>query len=134
MIDKVENLNLLKISFVIGGIYDISLGFGLLLLRNLLSSILKLTNINIPIIADALGLFLIGYGVLLINEPQSTDPHISIGLTSAVIRICYFFLVFYYFFFSKIEVFYIFLAFTDLATGLFIILGLIQFKSMVKNI
>ena len=114
-------MNLLKISYLVGGIYDLLLGFGIIFLRTPLLTFLNHYQPNIPIIVDALGLFLLGFGLLLVFESKNEKPTISIGITSALIRLIYFLFVIYYLMFSSIEILYLTLGFTDLITGSFIL-------------
>lgn len=127
-------MNYLKISYQIGGSYDALLGIGLLFLRNYLLTFLHETIPNVAPIADALGLFLIAYGYLLLDESRKNDPRISIGLSSAVVRIIFFFLVMYYLFFSTVELLYIILSCTDLLTGLFILFGINSLRDINNQV
>lgn len=126
-------LNWLKASYFIGGLYDTSLGLGIIFLRTFLSRSFHIKDINVPVIADALGLFLIGYGILLIHESILEKQQISIGLVSACIRFAYVVFVLYYVIFMQIEWFYIVLALTDFLTGLFIMAGIVIEKEFLKT-
>ena len=127
-------MNLLKTSYLIGGIYDLALGLGIIFLRTLVLSLFKQKNPSIPVIADALGLFLVAYGYLLVIESRKDKPNIQIGATSAFVRIAYFIFVIYYIITSSVELLYVLLAFTDLGTGLFICWSIISYeKATVIN-
>ena len=121
-------MNLLKISYQLGGAYDILLGLGLLFLRNYLLTFLHQKEPAIPQIADALGLFLVAYGFLLIDESRKSDTRFNVGFASAVVRILFFILVILYLVFSSVELLYIVLSCTDLLTGLFILYGISSVK------
>ena len=64
-------------SYQIGGVYDFLLGIGVLLLRNYLLTFLHETIPNVDPITDALGLFLIAYGYLLLDESRKIAEEIS---------------------------------------------------------
>lgn len=121
-------MKVLKFSYQIGGLYDLLLGLGVLFLRNYLLTALKQTIPNIPQVTDALGLFLIGYGFLLLDESRQAFPRLNIGLISAIIRILFFIIVMLYVSFAQIEIIYILFALTDFLTGLFIILGIFDYS------
>ena len=125
-------MNILKISYQIGGLYDLFLGTGILFFRNYLLTFLHQTIPNIPQIVDALGLFLIAYGFLLLDESRKDDLRLNIGLTSAIVRIVFFCIVIFYIMVSKVEILYIIFAVTDLLTGLFIIFGIFTNKRAIK--
>ncbi len=127
-----SNKNFLKISYVIGGVYDVLLGIGVLFFRNFLLTFIHESIPNVAQISDALGLFLIAYGYLLLDESQKSDPRINIGLTSALVRIIFFLSVVYYAVFYTVELLYIILASTDLLTGLLILYGIYTFKKREK--
>ena len=120
-------MNIFKISYQIGGLYDLLLGFGVLFLRNYVLSYFHQTIPNIPQIVDALGLFLVAYGFLLLDESRRNDPRFTIGLSSAIVRIVFFLLIILYTFISKVEILYILFALTDLLTGLIILFGISTF-------
>lgn len=122
-------MNLLKLSYQIGGTYDFLLGIGVLLLRNYVLSFLHQKIPTIPQIADALGLFLMAYGILLLDESRRPDIRINIGLTSAVVRIIFFISIVLYLLFSSVELLYVVFACTDLLTGLFICYGIFSVNS-----
>lgn len=122
-------LNFLKLSYQIGGTYDFLLGVGVLLLRNYVLNFLHQKIPNVPQIADALGLFLIAYGVLLLDESRRSDMRINIGLTSAVVRLIFFISILLYLVFSSVGILYVIFACTDLLTGLFICYGIFTVHS-----
>lgn len=121
-------MNFLKISYQIGGAYDTILGLGILFLRNYLLTFLHQKIPVVPQIADALGLFLIAYGFLLIDESRKSDTRFNVGFSSAVVRIIFFILVVLYLVFSSVELLYIVLSCTDLLTGLFLLYGISSVK------
>lgn len=116
-------LNFLKLSYQIGGTYDLFLGIGVLFLRNYLLTFIHQKIPDIPQIADALGLFLLAYGTLLIDESRKHDMRVNIGLTSASVRIVFFISIILYLLFSSVEFLYVVFACTDFLTGLFILYG-----------
>ena len=124
-------MQVIQISYLVGGIYDIFLGLGVILFRSMIISLFGQLEPNIPILADSLGLFLLAYGFLLIWESRNEQPNLQIGITSAFVRLAYASFVIYYLFFSTIEFLYIFLAFTDTITGLFILFEIIDFQKRV---
>lgn len=121
-------MNILKTSYLIGGVYDLLLGLGILFLRNYLLTVAKQTIPNIPQISDALGLFLIAYGYLLLDESRQVMPQLNIGITSAIVRILFFIIVMLYFLFNHVEIIYISFAVTDFITGSFIFLGIFKYS------
>lgn len=129
---EVTYMNLLKTSYLLGGIYDLLLGLGIIFLRSFILSLFKQKNPSIPVIADSLGLFLVAYGFLLLREAQKTHPNIEIGATSASVRIIYFVFVVYYILTSSIELLYVLLALTDLVSGLFIFVGIVTYKRAIN--
>ena len=122
-------MNLIKVSYFIGGLYDVLLGLGLLILRNLLSQLLGLKPVNSEPIVDALSLFLIGYGLLLIVESSSLNPNLNVGYATIFIRVGFFLLILFNVIISQVEFFYIVCSLTDLLTGSFIAYSIIITKN-----
>lgn len=126
-------MDLLKISYQIAGVYDFLLGIGLLMLRTYLAQLLNMKPVTNEPIADALSLFLIGYGILLILESLGTNPNLNVGYVTIFIRLSFFLLILFNILFYQVEMFYIFLSLTDLLTGLFIAYAIYSSKREVRN-
>lgn len=126
-------MNLLMVSYRIGGVYDFLLGLGLLTIRNYLASLLNMKPVTNEPIADALSLFLIGYGVLLILESFPSDPNLNVGYVTIFIRVSFFLLILFNVLFYHVELFYVLLSLTDLLTGLFIAYAIFNIKNEARN-
>lgn len=118
-------MNWLKISYIVCGIYDLTLALGVFFLRSLIISLFDLKTPNPMLFVDLIAYFLFGFGILLVNESRAIEPRLSIGLASTGVRLIYFLSVCYYVFFASLETFYVITGITDLITGLFLISGII---------
>lgn len=127
----------LKVAFLIGGVYDIILGIGLLFFVDLLAKLLDASKPEPRIFAHLVGLFLITVGYFLLYAAQDPRRLAFIGAASSLIRLLYALLVVLTWINQDIETLYLITALTDVITGLMLLGALlltngIAFKQLWK--
>lgn len=122
---KTMNDRYLAIAFVIGGIYDIMLGIGLVFFVDLLSEILDEPKPEPLIFAQVSGLFLIVIGYFLLYAAQNPRKLAFIGAGSVIARISYAIIVLSTWILDEISAIYLFFGLADTLTALLILLALL---------
>ncbi|MHA2369907.1 MAG: hypothetical protein ACXADX_13895 [Candidatus Hodarchaeales archaeon] len=122
---KTMNDRYLAIFFVIGGIYDIILGIGLIFFVDLLSEILDEPKPEPFIFAQVSGIFLIVIGYFLLYAAQNPRKLAFVGAGSVVARLSYSIIVIFAWFLDEISIVYVFFGLTDALTALLILLALL---------
>ncbi|MFX0209194.1 MAG: hypothetical protein ACFFDT_24635 [Candidatus Hodarchaeota archaeon] len=116
----------LKISYLIGGIYDILLGISVLFLADITSEFLDVPKPDPLIMSQIIGVFLIVVGYFLIVATYDISKFIFIGAGSCIVRFSYAFLTVIAWNNNDVEAAYLFLASTDLVTGLLLLIPLLM--------
>ncbi|MHA2169225.1 MAG: hypothetical protein ACXAB7_04970 [Candidatus Kariarchaeaceae archaeon] len=108
-------------AFIIGGIYDLILGFPLLLFYKRLQDLFNVDepepNIFIPITA----LFLLAVGYLLLYTAPQAESYVFVGISSAFVRIGFAITVFVTLLIDDIHWIFVFFAITDILTATLLI-------------
>ncbi|MFX0150950.1 MAG: hypothetical protein ACFFAJ_09230 [Candidatus Hodarchaeota archaeon] len=121
---KLINNRLLKLAFLIGGIYDLILGIGVIFFSDLLVTLFNLTKPNNMLFVHLTGIFLIIMGYFQIYALQDVQKLAFIGFGAIIVRFCYAFIVFFSSFTIGIEQAYLLTALTDILTGLLLLIPL----------
>jgi hypothetical protein len=112
-------------AYLIGGYYDLILGFALLLSSRQLVKIFNIEMV-INIFNELTGLFLLAIGFLLVVYAKNAMDSPFIGLSSVFVRFSFVILVILYSVFSKIHYLFIVFALTDFLTGLMILIPIVN--------
>ncbi|MHA1513633.1 MAG: hypothetical protein ACTSRJ_06180 [Candidatus Hodarchaeales archaeon] len=120
---KFSDVKFIKIGFLIGGIYDLLLGIGVLFFSDLMVDLFGITKPDNMIFVYISGLFLILVGYILIYAAyRNVEDFFFIGLGSCIIRFFYFAIVVIIWLTDDIELMYVLVGCTDALTGLFILI------------
>lgn len=120
---KFSDVKFIKIGFLIGGIYDLLLGIGVLFFSDLMVDFFGIAKPDNMIFVYISGLFLILVGYILIYAAyRNVEDFLFIGLGSCIIRFSYFAIVVFIWLTDGIEVMYVLVGCTDALTGLFILI------------
>ncbi|MFW9915426.1 MAG: hypothetical protein ACFFGZ_07415 [Candidatus Thorarchaeota archaeon] len=123
---KFEDDKILKIAFLIGGVYDLAIGIMLLVLPDILFEMLDATKPEDMIFAQLTGLFLLGVGYFLVYAAYYDVRKLAfIGLGSCLIRFAYAAIVILTLATDDIETGYVMTAATDIITALIILIPLL---------
>ena len=124
---KFADVKYIKIGFLIGGIYDLLLGIGVIFFSDLMVEFFGITKPDNMIFVYISGLFLILVGYFLIYTAyRNVEDFLFIGLGSCIIRFSYFFIVIFVWLIDGIEVIYVLIGCTDAFTGLLILLPILM--------
>lgn len=119
----------LKLAFLIGGIYDLILGFGLVFIPDIVIELIRVffqfTKPDNMLFVQLTGLFLILIGYLLIYSCQDVKKYAFIGFGSTFVRFSYFIIAVFGLIGGNLETPYLLISFTDFLTGLFLLLTLL---------
>ena len=127
---KFADVKYLKIGFLIGGIYDLLLGIGVLFFSDLMENFLGIKKPDNMIFVYISGLFLILVGYILIyTANRNVEDFLFIGLGSCIIRFSYFLIVVFIWLTDGVEIIYVLLGCTDALTGLFILIPILLIDS-----
>jgi hypothetical protein len=122
-LEKFADEKFIRLGFFIGGIYDITLGLGVIFVPDLLLSIFKLTKPEIMIFVYSSGLFLLAVGYYLLYACfHDVKNYFFIGVGSSLVRFTFTLIILLLWLIEGIELAYILVACTDTLTGFFIIL------------
>ncbi len=120
---KFSDVKFIKIGFLIGGIYDLLLGIGVLFFSDLMVDFFGIAKPDNMIFVYISGLFLILVGYILIyTANRNVEDFIFIGLGSCIIRFSYFLIVVFIWLTDGIEIIYVLVGCTDALTGLLILI------------
>jgi hypothetical protein len=123
---KFADVKYLKIGFLIGGIYDLLFGIGVLFFSDLMEDFLRIKKPDNMIFVYISGLFLILVGYILIyTANRNVEDFIFIGLGSCIIRFSYFLIVVFIWLIDGIEIIYVLVGCTDALTGLLILIPIL---------
>ena len=123
---KFADVKYLKIGFLIGGIYDLLLGIGVLFFSDLMVDFFGIKKPDNMIFVYISGLFLILVGYLLIyTANRNVEDFLFIGLGSCIIRFSYFLIVVLIWLTDGIEIIYVLVGCTDALTGLLILIPIL---------
>jgi len=123
---KFADVKFIKIGFLIGGIYDLLLGIGVLFFSDLMVDLFGITKPDNMIFVYISGLFLILVGYILIYSAyRNVEDFLFIGLGSCIIRFSYFLIALTVWLTDGIEVMYVLIGCTDVLTGLFILIPIL---------
>lgn len=138
--EKFADDKFIRLGFFIGGIYDVLLGLGVILIPDLLMSLFQLSKPEPMIFVYSSGLFLLAVGYYLLYACfHDTHNYLFIGFGSSVVRLGFGFIILFLWLTEGIELAYILIAFTDTLTGLLILLpitlnnGLSRKELWIKN-
>ena len=133
---KFADIKYIKYGFLIGGIYDLLLGIGVLFFSDLMVSFLGINKPDNMIFVYISGLFLILVGYILIYTSfRDVEEYIFIGLGSSIIRLSYFIIVTFIWLTEGIEAIYVLVGCTDAITGLMILIPIVLVdKSAFKKL
>ncbi|MHA1947370.1 MAG: hypothetical protein ACXAC6_11235 [Candidatus Hodarchaeales archaeon] len=124
---KFADVKYLKIGFLIGGIYDLLFGIGILFFSDLMVDFLGIKKPDNMIFVYTSGLFLILVGYILIyTANRNVEDFIFIGLGSCIIRFSYFLIVVLVWLTDGIEIIYVLVGCTDALTGLLILIPILS--------
>jgi len=132
LLKKLTTDRFLKISLIIGGVYDLILGINLLFIPDILIYILDLINFSVSkpenmLFVQTSALFLIAVGYMLLYAAYYAPVKFAfIGMSSAVIRLGYALIVLFTAATKGVEPGFLLTAITDSLTGLLLILALIM--------
>ena len=120
----------IKIGFIIGGLYDIILGIGVIFFSDLMVELFSITKPNNMIFIYISGLFLILVGYILIYATfRNIEDFYFIGVGSFIVRISYFFIVILIWLTEGIEIAYVLVGCTDAITGFMILIPMLLVDS-----
>jgi hypothetical protein len=126
-LSKFADVKYLKIGFLIGGIYDLLFGIGILFFSDLMVDFLGIKKPDNMIFVYTSGLFLILVGYILIyTANRNVEDFIFIGLGSCIIRFSYFLIVVLVWLTDGIEIIYVLVGCTDALTGLLILIPILS--------
>lgn len=121
---------LLKISYLIGGIYDSILGLGLIFLSDPIVSIFEISKPDNMIFVYTCGIFLLVVGYFLLFAAfHETPQYLFIGFGSAVVRLFFGIIVIFLWLERSVEDIYLIFAFTDSLTGIFLLFAILKGRS-----
>ena len=129
---KLTTDRFLKLSFIIGGAYDLILGISILFFPDLMIKVLDLINFSVTrpenmLFAQTSALFLIAVGYMLLYSGYQTPIKFAfIGYSSAIIRFGYAFIVLFSAATEGVESGFLLIAITDLLTGLLLLIALVM--------
>ncbi|MHA2175981.1 MAG: hypothetical protein ACXABI_14220 [Candidatus Hodarchaeales archaeon] len=118
---KIKNDQYLKVSFLIGGTYNIISGVILLLFWDSLFSIFKI-HIPTPIFIQITALFLIVIGYFLVYAAQNSRELFVIGVGSATTRLGYFLIALVSLIRQDIEIIYLIFGIIDALIAIIILI------------
>ena len=110
-------LKTIKFIFIFAGVYDIILGIFSLFLTDYLAVLLNIPSPRPLIFPQISGLFLIALGYLLLYATKDISKFAFIGFASLIVRYSFVLIVILTILTQKIELIYLFIAFTDFLTG-----------------
>lgn len=116
-----RNIDLLRIAYLVGGVYDLVLAIALFAY----SITFPLFNLTIPedkLFIFTIAYFLIGVGFLLVYTAGNAVNYIIIGLVSAIVRIAFGITVYLMVVIEATDTNFIIFATTDILTGLFLLI------------
>jgi hypothetical protein len=120
---KFADVKYIKFGFLIGGIYDLLLGIGVLFFSDLMVDILGILKPDNMIFVYISGLFLILVGYILIYASfRNVKDFLFIGIGSCIIRFSYFLIALVTWLINDIELPYLLVGCTDVFTGLLILI------------
>ncbi len=133
---KFADVKYIKFGFLIGGVYDLLFGFGVLFFSDLMVNILGIKKPDNMIFVYISGLFLILVGYILIyTANRKVEDFLFIGLGSCIIRLSYFLIVVLIWLTDGIEIVYVLVGCTDALTGLLILIPILLFdKKALKQL
>lgn len=123
-------MNLLKLSYQIGGYYDIVLGLGILLFYKILFPIFSLSIPGELLYVQVTGLFLLAVGFYFLYTANNAQEYIFIGLGSIFVRFVFAILVLLRI--QEVELGFKILATSDTLIGLLILFPIIKIKYLSK--
>ena len=124
------NTKFLQYSYLIAGLYDIFLGIGVFFLFDLIViDIFQAVKPDPYLFVQVGGLFVFGFGYLLIITHKKAEEFVIIGFASGIIRIMFSFIVLLEILQSNLNFFYYLLGLSDLITG-----GLLLFALYKSNL
>lgn len=121
---KINNDWYLKISFLIGGIYNLLSGIILLLFWDALSSFFEAQRPN-PIFIQISALFLIVVGYFLVYAAQNPRKLVIIGVGSATTRLGYFLIALVTLISQDIEIVYLIFGIIDAIIAIIILIPIL---------
>ncbi|MHA2100834.1 MAG: hypothetical protein ACW99A_19350 [Candidatus Kariarchaeaceae archaeon] len=78
--------SLISKAFIVGGIYDLVLGFPLLFFSKQLIELFDIDDLEPNIFIPITGLFLLAIGYLLLYTARQAEDYIFVGISSAFVR------------------------------------------------
>ncbi|MHA1995851.1 MAG: hypothetical protein ACW97Z_14995 [Candidatus Hodarchaeales archaeon] len=131
---KIVDVKFIRLGYLIGGIYDLFLGLGVILIPDLLISFFQITKPNNMIFVYTSGLFLlvVSYYLLYACFHELTN-FLFIGFGSSMVRFVFAIIVVLLWITEGIEFAYILIALTDSITGLMIIIPIILTKGLTRE-
>ena len=132
---RMADVKYVKMGFLIGGIYDLLFGIGVLFFSDFMINILGIKKPDNMIFVYISGLFLILVGYILIySSYRDIENFLFIGLGSSFIRLSYFVIVIFIWLTEGVEIVYVLVGCTDALTGLLILIPTLMFdKSALKK-
>ncbi|MFX0172917.1 MAG: hypothetical protein ACFE9L_13460 [Candidatus Hodarchaeota archaeon] len=121
---KLTDDRLLKLTFLIGGIYDLILGVGVIFFSDFLMAFFNLTKPNNMLFVFLTGVFLIVMGYFQIYALQDVQKLAFIGFGAIIVRLVYAIIIVFNSFTIGIEQAYLLTTFTDILTGLLLLISL----------
>jgi hypothetical protein len=121
---KLTDDRLLKLVFLIGGIYDLILGIGVIFFSDFLIAFFNLTTPNNMLFVYLTGVFLTVLGYFQFYALQDVQKLAFVGFGAIVVRLFYAIIIVFTSFTIGIEHAYLVTAFTDVLMGLFLLIPL----------
>ena len=126
---------LLKISYLIGGIYDSILGLVLIFFSDPIISFFEVSKPNHMLFVHTCGIFLLAIGYFLLFAAfHETGQYIFIGFGSAFVRLFFAIIALFLWLEGSIENIYLIFAFTDSLTGIFLLYAILKERSLTIRI
>lgn len=122
---KLKNDKIVKLAYLIGGIYDLILGLGLVFFADFMIKMMDVSKPDKMIFVHLSGIFLIVIGYFLLYSIPNVKYLAFIGFSSGVLRFSYASIVLFTYISIGIEDAYLLTALTDILTGLFLIISLL---------
>ncbi len=131
---KLTDPKFIRIGYFIGGIYDIILGLGVIIVPDLLISIFQINKPNTMVFVYSSGLFLLVVGYYLLYACfHDVTNYLFIGFGSSMVRLAFALIVLLLWLTEGIEAAYILIAFTDTLTGVLILLPIIATNGISRQ-
>ncbi|PWI49543.1 hypothetical protein CEE45_01750 [Candidatus Heimdallarchaeota archaeon B3_Heim] len=128
------DVKFIKLGFLIGGIYDLLLGFGVIFFSDLLISIFGIVKPDNMIFVYISGLFLLLVGYFLLYACfHDVTNYLFIGFGSSIVRFAFALIVILLWITEGVELSYVLIACTDTVTGLFIFLPIIFNNGLTRK-